>query len=100
MAEIAENASGFKVLKISRAEIVEKLGPKGAIGVCDYCMKSPTMGYYVAVLDQWLCPECYQDFIAKNTPFPEDSHVESIMFNTYCRIFEVKINQVSPGAAK
>lgn len=90
MAKIIEDAGGFKVLEVSRKELIEKIAHLGALGLCDYCMKSPSTGYYIAVLDQWLCPECYQDFLSRNVPCPEDSHYETMMFNAYCRAFNVK----------
>lgn len=99
MAKIVEDAGGFKVLEISRKELIEKLGHLGALGLCDYCMKPSDTGYYIAVLDQWLCPKCYHEFIERNVPIPEDCRYETLMFNTYCRAFNVEIPQ-SLGAAK
>lgn len=90
MAKIVDDGSGFKVIEISRSEIVSSiLGAYGAIGICDYCGKSPENGYYVAVLNQWICPECYHDFISRNKPEPEDSWYEDLMFNKYKKIFNV-----------
>ena len=38
MANIKDNKKGFKVIQISRKELVEELGQYGAIGICDYCI--------------------------------------------------------------
>lgn len=37
MANIKDNKKGFKVIQISRKELVEELGQYGAMGICDYC---------------------------------------------------------------
>lgn len=60
MANIKDNKKGFKVIQISRKELVEELGQYGAIGICDYCNETASTGYYIAVLNQWFCPKCYQ----------------------------------------
>ena len=39
---------GFKVIQISRKELVEELGQYGAIGICDYCNETASTGYYIA----------------------------------------------------
>lgn len=36
MANIKDNKKGFKVIQISRKELVEELGQYGAMGICDY----------------------------------------------------------------
>lgn len=89
MAKVVDDGSGFKVIEISRAEIIGKLGSVGAVGICDYCGKSPDSGFYVAVLNQWICPECYRDFISRNKPEPEDSWYEDRMYNKYKQLFNV-----------
>ena len=73
MAQIVSEAAGFKVAEVSRTELMDKLGPLGSIGVCDNCMSKSKTGYYVAVLDQWFCPKCYNEFIQNNTPDPRDT---------------------------
>ena len=57
MANIKDNKKGFKVIQISRKELVEELGQYGAIGICDYCNETASTGYYIAVLNQWFCPK-------------------------------------------
>lgn len=63
MANIKENKKGFKVIQVSRSELMDKLGLYGAMGVCDRCNGITSTGYYIAVLNQWFCPDCYQDGI-------------------------------------
>lgn len=87
MAEIVENEAGFKAIKITRAELVSKLGQYGAVGICDFCSTSPEIGYYLPVLNQWYCPECYDNFVNNTTPHPDDSWYEERNFAKYKRIF-------------
>ena len=53
MANIKENKKGFKVIQVSRSELMDKLGLYGAMGVCDRCNETTSTGYYIAVLNQW-----------------------------------------------
>ncbi len=41
MAKIISEKAGFKTIRVSREELLEKLGPLGSKGVCDYCMSAP-----------------------------------------------------------
>ena len=45
MANIKDNKKGFKVIQISRKELVEELGQYGAIGICDYCNETASTNY-------------------------------------------------------
>ena len=47
MANIKDNKKGFKVIQISRKELVEELGQYGAIGICDYCNETASTGYSI-----------------------------------------------------
>ncbi len=87
MAQVVENKAGFKVIGVSRRELVEKLGHIGAIGICDFCASSPEQGYYVAVLDQWYCPKCYNRFIRENQPNTDDKRFEGNRFNWFRKVF-------------
>lgn len=89
MAQIVSEAAGFKVAEVSRTELMDKLGPLGAVGVCDYCMSQPQIGYYVAVLDQWLCPKCYDEFIKNNSPNPRDTWFEDERFAWFKKLFQL-----------
>lgn len=89
MAKIVSEATDFKVAEVSQIELMDKLGPLGAKGVCDFCMSEPETGYYVAVLDQWLCPKCYNEFIQNNTPDPRDNWFEDVRFAWFKRQFHI-----------
>lgn len=80
VAKIISEKDGFKTIRVSREELLEKLGPLGSKGLCDYCISTPKSGYYVAVLDQWLCPKCYEEFVMSNVPDPRDFWFEDERF--------------------
>lgn len=86
--EIVENSKGFKVLKISRKEMIDKLSKAGSLGICDKCGKSSEQGYYVAVLNFWLCPQCYKSWYKDAIRYKEDEAFEQSKYNLYCNIFE------------
>lgn len=85
MANIKDNKKGFKVIQISRKELVEELGQYGAIGICDYCNETASTGYYIAVLNQWFCPKCYQAWYHRATYYTDtlikNTTMKKIMFN-------------------
>lgn len=72
MAKVVE-FDRFKVIKASAKEMFEAVGSPG---ICDYCSERPEQGYYIAVLNQWLCPECFEDFKRNRKWYPEDAVVE------------------------
>lgn len=78
-----ENSKGFKVLKVSRQRMLEKLWEHGCVGICDFCAESPEYGYYVAVLNQWICQECYDDLMRTAINYPEDRSVEARNYEIY-----------------
>ena len=70
--ETVENEKGFRVLKIDRTELLSKTARFGAIGVCDRCGHAPHTGYYVAVLNYWLCPDCFRNWYQDAEHYEED----------------------------
>ena len=59
MAKIIENAKGFKVIEITGREMMKI----GCGYMCDHCGQPHYgKGYYVAVMNHWLCPTCYENW--------------------------------------
>lgn len=73
MASIVKNEKGFKVIKIDRDELQQAVGSPG---ICDFCSNTPKEGYYIAVLNSWYCPVCYQERIKHATYHKEDKPIE------------------------
>ena len=55
----------------------------GSPGICDYCDAKPEKGYYVAVMNSWYCPECFERFKRMSKHFAEDRPVEVRNFHYY-----------------
>ncbi len=84
MAKIVENNKGFKVIEISRIEMVSRLG---SFGICDSCNRTAANGYYVAVLNKWFCKECYNDWLSRAVNYPQDRAIENRNFEYYKKMF-------------
>jgi len=84
MAEIVENKKGFKVIKIETKRMFDVF--RGTLGVCDNCNQVATIGdemagYYVCVLNSFLCEKDYLEWNERATYYPEDSKYEIEKFN-------------------
>lgn len=79
MAKVVE-FDRFKVIKASAKEMFEAVGSPG---ICDYCSERPEHGYYIAVLNQWYCPKCWEEFKKRAVWHPEDAMVEDRNFTCY-----------------
>lgn len=81
-----DNAKGFKVINVPRKILEAATGQKKC--VCDDCLSSPEYGYYVAVLNRWLCPTCYKHWIACATRYEEDTPIEEKNYNFYMKLLK------------
>lgn len=55
----------------------------GSPGICDYCGKVSGSGYYIAVLNQWFCSKCYEEWKTIAQYYPEDAPYEQRNFDFY-----------------
>lgn len=46
-------------------------------------------GYYVAVLNCWFCPKCYNEWYGCATHYPEDIKIENKNFEYYKNLFDL-----------
>lgn len=81
MAKIIENKKGFKIIRIDRSELIERLAGYGCVGICDRCSSHSVAGYYIAVLNQWFCQNCFYDWYITAVNYPEDRRIEESNFN-------------------
>lgn len=72
MASIVDNKKGFKVLFTSNVECLSW----GGYAICDTCNKSSSFGYFVSVLNYWLCPECFNEWYKTAKHYEEDTPYE------------------------
>ena len=96
--ETVENEKGFRVLKIDRTELLSKTARFGAIGVCDRCGHAPHTGYYVAVLNYWLCPDCFRNWYQDAEHYEEDLAYEEKKYRSYRKLF-TSAEQEDPGTS-
>lgn len=85
MAKIVDNPKRFKVIELSR----NGLAKIGGIGICDRCNGTSNAGYYVAVLNCWFCPKCYNEWYGCATHYPEDIKIENKNFEYYKNLFDL-----------
>jgi hypothetical protein len=86
MAKTVENKNGFLVLEVSREEC-QRCFHSG--GICDYCNGTDKSGYYIAVLNRWYCPECYNGWIQRAVRYMEDIRIEEKNFRWACKVLNV-----------
>ena len=61
--------------------------------ICDMCNRPASVDYYVAVINQWMCKDCYNDFVKSIDRYKEDMEIESRNFDRYCSLFNVKMEE-------
>lgn len=93
MAKVVDNYKKFKVLEITRQEMMDKLTRYGCLGICGMCNRPTSVGYYVAVIDLWMCEDCYNDFIKSFNRYEEDMRIENRNFDRFCNLFNVEIEE-------
>lgn len=84
MAKIYENEKGFKVIEVTAREMLKI----GCGDICDHCGEQQLdNGYYVAVLNHWVCPTCfetwYEGAINYASPHNADGRVENRNFDNF-----------------
>lgn len=89
MARVVNNSKDFRILEVSRMELMYRMARFGTAGVCDVCMDTPETGYYVAVLNEWICRDCLEEFLRGAVHYEDDRDIEERNFRFYCKIFGV-----------
>ena len=79
--EEVKTSEGFLVLKVSNYELAKATNQEYC--VCDHCLASPEEGYYVAVLNSWLCPKCYANWKKRATRYFTDVPIEEKNYQFY-----------------
>ncbi len=82
--ETVKNNKGFRVIKMSLIELNVYLG---GVGICDFCNGTDLEGYYIAVLNEWVCPECYEKWLKRAMRYKEDMRIEE---RNYQRVINLK----------
>lgn len=56
-------------------------------GICDFCSTKPEKGFLIAVMKEWLCPECFKRWDVCSKYYPEDAPIEKRNEQYYDRVF-------------
>lgn len=103
MAKKVTNDKGFLVIEISAREALDKCG----FGyhsldyselICDICNKwleDSNKLFYVAVLNEVICEDCYIDWVANATRYEEDIDFETEMYNKYAAILNLDTDETN-----
>ena len=87
MAKIVNNDKGFKVISLSTEDAASLgFGIDGSgTCICMHCNKGCLSGdiYYIAVLNDTMCKNCYERWIKSATRYAEDIPIENRNFNHY-----------------
>lgn len=86
MAKIIENEKGFKVIEVTGREMLKI----GCGNICDNCaeMESGT-GYYVAVLNRWFCPECYEKWYGYAINYANEHHSDRLIEERNFELYKI-----------
>lgn len=91
MAKKEENEKGFLVIKTeSLSEALMLAGPGGR-AVCDCCNKSSFVGYYIAVLNDWYCERCYEEWLYLAKRYVEDIEIEVRNYAKYSNLLNLSL---------
>ena len=81
----------FKKFLIIECTAHELYAACGGPGICDYCGRPSDRGYYIAVLNQWFCPGCFNQWKLTARYYPSDAHIEQKNFNFYAPRFNIML---------
>jgi hypothetical protein len=84
-------AGKFLVIECTAGELMNAIGSD--ICICDWCGRAylpSDKGCYIAVLNQWYCQECYNEWIDRMVWSPEDADVQRMNFEFYAPLLGVK----------
>lgn len=74
------NKIGYTVYKITAQECMQF----GGLGICDECNTFSKVGYLVPVLNHFMCPKCYSEWLSYAKFYGEDLEFQ----NYYIRYYE------------
>lgn len=90
------DCGNFLVIETSRSECISF----GGMAVCDYCNAASEVGYYIAVLNCWYCPKCFEEWKKRAKWYQEDADVEKRNYEAYSQIIGVKRNPMKLSIRK
>ena len=85
MAQTKRNKKGFWLIECTEEEICNI----GGGGICDNCGQPSDKGVYVAVLNRWLCPKCFDEWYNTAIRYEEDSNIEFRNYQYYATLLGI-----------
>lgn len=74
----------FKIIQVTRGEMMCVLSEYGCIGICDSCGSCNCQdGFYIAVLNCWYCSDCFHDWYIRAKRYASDEYIENKNFELY-----------------
>lgn len=83
----------FGKFLIIEAKASELYVAVGSPGICDNCCKPSSYGYYIAVLNRWFCPECFEEYKKRARYYPEDAAIEKKNFDYYAKMLGLNVSK-------
>ncbi len=83
----------FGKFLIIECTVVELYVACGGAGICDNCANTPGRGYYIAVLNRWFCPKCFEEWKERAVWYPEDAPIERKNFEFYAPRLGVNVSK-------
>lgn len=80
----------FLIIESSASELYVATG---GTGLCDSCARPSDKGYYIAVLNRWFCPECFEKWKSTARYYPEDMEIEIRNFDFYAPRFGINVSK-------
>lgn len=74
----------FLIIECTARELMNATG--SVVCNCDWCantMLPYEKGYYISVLNQWYCEDCFNEWKETATWYPEDARIERKNFEFY-----------------
>ncbi len=81
----------FLLIECTAGELMNAVGSD--ICICDWCGRPylpSDKGVYIAVLNHWYCKECFYEWVAQASWYPQDVDVERRNFEFYATRLGVK----------
>lgn len=76
----------FLVIEVSREECIMW----GGAAICDSCNATSGIGYYIAVLNSWFCPKCYEEWKKDAKWYSSDFQIEKRNYQVYAKMLGVE----------
>ena len=89
MAKVLPSDKGFKLIATNHLEMASI----GSYGICDSCNDNPKEGVYVAVLNYWMCNECFNKWHERAVYYPQDAKYENRNFKVYGELFKIRSSE-------